>query len=401
MRTVLLVLAGACLLFVPSYPVQAAAACLLSAIALSWLYSRLTRRNVRVVFAQTVIRGFLHERVAVRMDIQNNGFLPIAMLALIDDTNGLYSADPNYGVFELPPLRAVAFEHRVWTSQRGMYRLGPVRLAGSDPLGLFPWEKECGEARLVFVYPRMAQVDFFSRHGQAGGPVPTHHPMFADSTRLRGVRPYVAGDDPRHLHWKASARTGQLQTKEYDRSLDVPFYVVLNLNDADFHNKRKAYHVERLVEAAAAFVNDATLRRFAVGFCSNGSIPADARGHFRFGDLPTMHLPVQAAAGAASQILSVLSVIRAGQCPIADSYAAMGLQLAPRCLVITPSLAEAEFAALCAMTPPYCPLDFWFLDEQVLREGRVGHRSPPPRAGVTIHTLPEYGDELLRTGGIR
>ena len=37
----------------------------------------------------------------------------------------------------------------------------------------------------------------------------------AGAMDLRALRPYVPGDELRHLHWKATARTGQLMVREY------------------------------------------------------------------------------------------------------------------------------------------------------------------------------------------
>jgi uncharacterized protein (DUF58 family) len=68
----------------------------------------------------------------------------------------------------------------------------------------------------VWVHPRRHPVRLAeagrARHHHEGAPPP--HPM-AGATDLRALRPYVPGDELRHLHWKATARTGQLMVREH------------------------------------------------------------------------------------------------------------------------------------------------------------------------------------------
>jgi uncharacterized protein (DUF58 family) len=46
---------------------------------------------------------------------------------------------------------------------------------------------------------------------------------------LAGTRDYAAGDSPRHMHWKASARLGRLQVKTFDPSAVLDVLIALDV----------------------------------------------------------------------------------------------------------------------------------------------------------------------------
>jgi uncharacterized protein (DUF58 family) len=394
---ILIPVAALLLLFFPAWILQATGWFLVLVITVSWLISKRTRHGLEILTHRPVVRCFLHEKHIVHLTLKNNSLLPLSMVVVKDETGGLNAGEGQAGVFHLPPRSQVEFIYDIWSSRRGLYRLGPLRVGSSDPLGFFPWEIAWNCERLVFVYPTISELLFTSNHGLSGGPLRSHNPVHLDTTQIRSVRPYEAGDDPRFMHWPASARAGSLQIKEFLRNLVVPFHVVLNLDEADYVNRRKSYHLERCVEAAAAFVNLAAQRGFALGFTTNGRLPPESLSALHLQDYAQdiLSFPINPAAGAASFILSSLSVIGFGSAPLAIAIDKLRFHLKPRILIISPPLAADSYHAICGLVPRSCQLDFWFLDEHVGREDRIGHQDAPNLPAVHLHKLPEYGSDLL------
>ena len=50
------------------------------------------------------------------------------------------------------------------------------------------------------------------------GEIRIQHRLYEDPTRIAGVRRYEAGDPLNRVHWRATARTGQLHSKVYESS---------------------------------------------------------------------------------------------------------------------------------------------------------------------------------------
>lgn len=136
------------------------------------------------------------------------------------------------------------------TGRRGRHQVGPLTLVRTDALGLGRSEVSLGATATLWVYPRTHPV------GAVTGGLPLHHhDGEASETSPRGsldireVRPYVPGDEVRHLHWKATARTGQLMVRDYADPHRPQFTVLL-----DDRREVGAPEFEEAVELAASLV---------------------------------------------------------------------------------------------------------------------------------------------------
>lgn len=136
------------------------------------------------------------------------------------------------------------------TGRRGRHQVGPLTLRRADALGLGRSELSIGDTATLWVYPRTHPL-----RAVAGGLPLHHHDGEATETSPRGsldvreVRAYVPGDEVRHLHWKATAKTGQLMIRDYADPHQPRFTVLLD-------NRRAiaAEEFEEAVELAASLV---------------------------------------------------------------------------------------------------------------------------------------------------
>lgn len=105
--------------------------------------------------------------------------------------------------------------------RRGRHPLPRFVITGRFPLGLFRAWAHVHPARQLLVYPRPVS--------RATLPPPSTWRASLDGAQGRGsddfsgLRPYHAGDSPRHIHWKALARQQGLLTKQFsgDRSEEL------------------------------------------------------------------------------------------------------------------------------------------------------------------------------------
>ncbi|MEU8157159.1 DUF58 domain-containing protein [Micromonospora sp. NPDC048986] len=199
-----------------------------------------------------VARG---EPASMTLTVRNTGRLRSANL-LAEDRCGERTVP--VPVLRLRPGRDTEVRYDVPTDRRGVVPVGPLRVTRRDPLGLVALARPYGAAVPVWVHPRIHPLTAVPRgsgrslDGRVDG-VP-HGSITFDS-----LREYVVGDELRRVHWRTSARVGELMVREnVDTSL--PRLVVLLDNRAAAHPQRVggvAESFESACEAAASVVTAA------------------------------------------------------------------------------------------------------------------------------------------------
>jgi uncharacterized protein (DUF58 family) len=195
----------------------------------------------------------LHVGSAGRIDllVENLGTRPTPLLAATD----WFDEGRRAARFLVPPLAAGATAraaYRVPTRRRGRYRVGPLAIAVTDPFGVARrLEPSAGDAELV-VRPRVHDIV---------APVAVGSRMSAEheATAARAVvsdlgdefvtlREYEVGDDLRRVHWRSTARTGDLMIRQNEARWRSRAAVVLDVRSTT----HDAASFEVAVEAAAS-----------------------------------------------------------------------------------------------------------------------------------------------------
>jgi uncharacterized protein (DUF58 family) len=98
-------------------------------------------------------------------------------------------------------------------------RRGPVGaqawvVESSDPVGMFRGRRTSADSEVALVLPRFASL---ARRPQAREmEASVAAPRAGSGTELFGIREYRPGDSLRRIHWRSSARHGELVVREYE-----------------------------------------------------------------------------------------------------------------------------------------------------------------------------------------
>jgi uncharacterized protein (DUF58 family) len=119
-----------------------------------------------------------------------------------------------------------------WTPQRrGCWQLADLRLESRYPLGVARGRRMLdAEAQEIVIYPDCVPLPWLPVHGDARG-------LAEDTEALQrggrgeffALKPYQHGDEARSVHWRASARLGEVVTREHQRQEGRQLWVVLDL----------------------------------------------------------------------------------------------------------------------------------------------------------------------------
>ena len=100
---------------------------------------------------------------------------------------------------------------------RGEYQLGPLTVISGDPFGFFLTPRRINVTERVIIYPMTVAVnDFILPMGFLSGGDAQRHLTHQVTTNASSIRPYVTGDSMNRIHWKSTARTGDLMVKEFE-----------------------------------------------------------------------------------------------------------------------------------------------------------------------------------------
>jgi hypothetical protein len=158
-------------------------------------------------------------------------------------------------LLRLRPGRDTTVSYPVPTHRRGVVPVGPLRVTGRDALGLVVMARAHGEVAQVWVHPRI--------HPLTAVPAGVARSMDGRMDRVPhgsitfdSLREYVVGDELRRVHWRTSARIGELMVRE-NLDTSLPQIVVVLDDRAAAHPVMVggvAETFESACEAAASVV---------------------------------------------------------------------------------------------------------------------------------------------------
>jgi uncharacterized protein (DUF58 family) len=196
-----------------------------------------------------------------------------------------------YNPTDLPvalPGRALglrSFAQRSWVAivpltRRGTFRIEPMVVRTGDPFGFFEAAATVGRPTVVTVFPRVVPLPRWRLpnaylEGTHSAPERTLQTTPLATT----VRPYAPGDSFNRIHWRTTARLGEIQVKEFDLEQTADLWLFVDLDSDVQAGEGDISTVEEAMRVAASIAHDAILENRAVGLTTSGhrlvSIPAD------------------------------------------------------------------------------------------------------------------------------
>jgi len=226
------------------------AALVLVAAAAGWLRFQVP---LSIAVSRRVHPDRLHVGSEGRIDllVENLGTRATPLLAATD----WFDEGRRAARFLVPPLAAGATAraaYRIPTRRRGRYRVGPLAVAVTDPFGVARRsEPSTGEAELI-VRPRVHDI---VAPVAVGSRISAEHEASAARAVVSDLgdefvtlREYELGDDLRRVHWRSTARTGELMIRQDEARWRSHAAVVLDVQPG----AHDAASFEVAVEAAAS-----------------------------------------------------------------------------------------------------------------------------------------------------
>lgn len=142
---------------------------------------------------------------------------------------------------------------RLMFRQRGHHDVDAVLISSLFPFGFFHKGMRLRLTKPLLVYPEL-YPEGGSIHPEAGRIGDRSQVHQGNGPELRSLRPYRPGDDPRRIHWKKSAHSGEVVVLERDAEGGYRFTVLFDNGVGTLVTEADRERFESLVSEAATTV---------------------------------------------------------------------------------------------------------------------------------------------------
>lgn len=215
----------------------------------------LTRARYRIGLTRTVTpsRVSAGSPLRVRLELQNLARLTTRVLLAEDKVPYALGAPPRFVLDRMPGSQQAAVTYSLRAEVRGRYPIGPLRLRVADPFGMCELTRSFTAVEHVMVVPRLWELTAVTGGGIWGGAGDS----LARAAAVSGeddiaTREYRDGDDLRRVHWRSTAKRGELMVRREEQPRQMRATVLIDTRARGHRGDGPASSFEWAVSAAAS-----------------------------------------------------------------------------------------------------------------------------------------------------
>ncbi len=167
---------------------------------------------------------------------------------------------PSVLLTHIPAGRSRTGTYRGTLLLRGRYVLGPLRMSTRFPFGLIQCTEQLPQTGELLVYPQLGRLTPAwqrlwrqAMQERVPRPSPRRGPVEGE---FHGLRPWQAGDSRRWIHWRTTARQGELMVRQFEQPQQRDLALLVDLWEPLRPDASDREAVERAVSFAATLIAD-------------------------------------------------------------------------------------------------------------------------------------------------
>ena len=317
------------------------------------------------------------DRLSEQFHLHNQGHFPALWVELLDESNV-----PGYHasiVQNVGSLASTSWKQAAICTRRGQYHLGPWTLQTSDPFGLFLVQIHYPQQTNIIIHPPVnSELPVQLPAGESSGRERSRQRAWQATVNAAGVREYQPHDPLRWMHWKTSARRGELMVRQFDQDATGDIWLLPDLTAESQLGTELEGTEEHLVILTASLAAQAIRQNRKVGVATYGTRPqllAPATGQ-----------------GQEWRILRALALAQAdGQTGLAAALHDLTRLIRPgmALLLLTPTIQTDWIASLVPLRQKGVQVQVVLLDRASFNgeEGSAGLREAIRRLGFACDRL--------------
>ncbi len=250
--------------------------------------SRYRLALVRTVTPQLVSAG---QPARVQLSLTNEGRTPSGVLLLEDHLPYVLGTRPRFVLEGIGHGWRRHVSYQVRSDVRGRFDIGPMTVRVVDPFGLIELARAFQTTVPLTVTPRTVPLSSIPLGGAWTGSGDNRPRAFAmGSAEDVTVREYRRGDDLRRVHWRSSARVGELMVRREEQPWQSRATLFLDNRMRSHRGQGIASSLEAAVSVAASIAVHLSRRGFAVRLVTAAGEDPSSAWHLRDTELNTAPL---------------------------------------------------------------------------------------------------------------
>jgi uncharacterized protein (DUF58 family) len=212
-----------------------------------------TRYRLTCTRALEPVRVPAGEPARVLIKLQNVSKLPTGVMLAEDTVPYLLGARPRFVLDRMLPQRTLQVDYGVRSQLRGRFRIGPLTVRLTDPFGLCELSRAFTSADQLVVTPHVVDLPQVPLGGEwAGAGESTSRSVATSGEDDAATREYRLGDDLRRIHWRSTARRGELMVRREEQPWQSRSALLLDTRATAHHGDGPLSSLEWAISAAAS-----------------------------------------------------------------------------------------------------------------------------------------------------
>ena len=245
----------------------------------------------------------------VLLRLSNLSRLPTGTLLLEDRLPYALGSRPRLVLERLGGQRASTVAYTVRAEVRGRYEVGPLIVRLTDPFGLCELTRSFTTVGRLTVVPQVVALPTVRLAGEYAGSGDSR----ARSVAVHGeddvaTREYRNGDDLRRVHWRSTARTGELMVRREEQPWESRATIVLDTRRQGHRGEGPTSSFEWAVSAAASVALHLRRGGYKIRMVTGTGIDLDATE--RDGEGALLDVLAEVAVTAATDMPSLVERVR-------------------------------------------------------------------------------------------
>jgi uncharacterized protein (DUF58 family) len=201
----------------------------------------------------------------VTLALANQGSMPMGLLLLEDQVPYVLGTRARFILDHAGPRWHEEVSYAVRSEVRGKYDIGPLTIRVSDPFGLIELVRSFHNTANLIVVPQVYPLPSIGISGDWTGAGENRPRAFAmGSAEDVTVREYRRGDDLRRVHWRSTAKTGELMVRREEQPWQSRATVLLDSRSIAHRGSGLASSLEWAISAAASIAVHLSQAGFSV-----------------------------------------------------------------------------------------------------------------------------------------